>query len=37
MDMVEILEKMTFKNNKKVKKVVIKNGVTSVSDKAFYK
>lgn len=33
----EMPKKMTFKNNKKVKKVVIKNGVTSVSDKAFYK
>lgn len=29
--------KMTFKNNKKIKKVVIRKGVTSVSDKAFYK
>ena len=33
----EMPKKMTFKSNKKVKKVVIKNGVTSVSDKAFYK
>ena len=27
---------MTFKNNKKIKKVVIKKGITSISDKAFY-
>ena len=33
----EMPKKMTSKKNKKVKKVVIKNGVTSVSDKAFYK
>lgn len=29
-------KKMTFKNNKKIKKIVIKNGVTSVSKNAFY-
>lgn len=28
---------MTFKNNKRIKKVVVKKGVTSVSDRAFYK
>lgn len=27
---------MTFKNNKKIKKVVIKKGVTSISNEAFY-
>lgn len=30
-------ESMTFKNNKKIKKVVIKKGVTSISNDAFYK
>lgn len=30
-------KKMVFKNNKKIKKVVIKNGVTSISSNAFYK
>ena len=28
-------EKMTFKNNKKIKKVVIKDGITSISNRAF--
>lgn len=28
---------MTFRNNKKIKKVVIKKGVTSISNEAFYK
>ncbi len=32
----EMPKKMTFKGNKKIKKVVIKKGVTSVSNSAFY-